>query len=560
MSTSRQQPVNIDELEPDEDVAPIRTGKVLGRYVLCFELANGGMATVHLARTESAAGFDRLVALKIIHPHLAKQQEFVEMFLDEAKIAARIIHPNVCSVFDFGEQEGTYFLAMDYLVGENVNRVARAVWKRPDVAHRPGTLRVFARLIAEAAEGLHAAHEVRGDDGQLLGVVHRDVTPQNLFVGYDGSLRVVDFGVALAVGRSHHTAIGTLKGKYPYMSPEQVTQREDIDRRSDVWGLGVCLWEMLSGKRLFRQTSEFETLKAVTEATLPKPSAMNPRVPAVLDDIVMKALTRDRTKRFASARELSKALSNAIASLGGATASDVAELMEELFAKEKAEREVLMERARKLDPEHLSSARIVLRDLIAPPTVLPIPTAAPEPVEAEPPPRRLGLWMAISALIVLLLVGGAFAWTIGGADDADVPGDGAPVVVANTPPDSGPAEGALIAALPEPDAGTPDAGAHLPDAALPPTTGGGGHHRVGEAHHEEEEPTGDGRLSVVTPPGWAELFIGSRRVGRSPVELTLPAGRYTVRIMPYGEGPPIERSVRVNPHRSARLVVRLDPP
>jgi serine/threonine-protein kinase len=556
--------MNVDELEPDEDVAPIRTGKMLGRYVLCFELANGGMATVHLARTESASGFDRLVALKIIHPHLAKQQEFVEMFLDEAKIAARIIHPNVCSVFDFGEQDGTYFLAMDYLVGETVNRVARAVWKRPDLAQRPSTLRVFARLIAEAAEGLHAAHEVRGDDGQLLGVVHRDVTPQNLFVGYDGSLRVVDFGVALAVGRSHHTAIGTLKGKYPYMSPEQVTQREDIDRRSDVWGLGVCLWEMLSGKRLFRQTSEFETLKAVTEATLPKPSVMNPRVPAVLDDIVMKALTRDRTKRFASARELSKALSNAIASLGGATASDVADLMDDLFSQEKREREVLMERARKLDPEHLSSARIVLRDLIAPPSVLPIPTSGPEPIEPIEPeaaPRRTLMWGALAALIALLFVGGAAMWSLGGsdADDTVTVTDPSPALVASTPPDSGPVEGAVeVAALPL-DTGAPDAGAPARDAGLPPVSATG-HHRAGEPHVEEVAPEGDGRLSVVTPPGWAELFIGPRRVGRSPIELTLPAGRYTVRIMPYGDGPAIERSVRVNAHRSARLVVRLDPP
>jgi len=552
--------MSMEELEIEENVAPIRTGRMLGRYVLCFEIADGGMATVHLARTESASGFDRLVALKIIHPHLAKQQEFVEMFLDEAKIAARIIHPNVCSVFDFGEQDGTYFLAMDYLVGETVNRVARAVWKRPELAQRPGTLRVFARLIAEASEGLHAAHEARGDDGQLLGVVHRDVTPQNLFVGYDGSLRVVDFGVALAVGRSHHTAIGTLKGKYPYMSPEQVTQRDDIDRRSDVWGLGVCLWEMLSGKRLFRQTSEFETLKAVTEATLPRPSTMNPRVPAALDDIVMKALTRDRSKRFSSARELSKALSNAIAALGGATASDVAELMEELFSKEKAEREVLMERARKLDPEHMSSARIVLRDLIAPPTVLPVPVpmAAPESVEPEPGVRRPLVWVAVAAIVLLML--GVLAFALGrtnGVESAEVI-EPSPVLASAAPEDSGPNEGSVeVATLP--DTGPPDAGAAPHDAGLPPTSGG--HHRWGEVHHEEEEePTGDGRLNVVTPPGWAELFIGSRRVGRSPVELTLPAGRYTVRVMPYGDGPAIERSVRVTPHRSARLVVRLNPP
>ncbi len=575
--------MSTEDLDAEGSEAPITSGRVLGRYVLCYELASGGMATVYLARTEGSSGFDRLVALKIIHPHLAKQREFVDMFLDEAKIAARIVHPNVCSVFDFGQEEGTYYLAMDYLVGETMGRLMRAAWKKPGVVQRKNTFPIFARVIAEAAEGLHAAHESRGDDGQLLGVVHRDVTPQNLFVGYDGSLRVVDFGVALAVGRSHHTAVGTLKGKYPYMSPEQVTQK-NVDRRSDVWGLGVCLWEMLAGKRLFRQTSEFETLKAVTEARLPRPSEINPAVPASLDAIVQRALTRDRELRYPTARDMSKDLSAAISALGGATAGDVAELMDELFATERKERAALMERARKLDPEHPSTSKVKpapIRGGFGAPepvsTAAPLPTAAlgagavvppfvplpaldpgrndPSlPIVLEEPSTASSRALVLGAVglaLVLVIVGGIFLMLRGEGEDT-------------------PSTPLAIAALPDvpllEDAGMPDAG--LADAGAPD----GGRAASSERRRDRDAGTrrrggdvvapagGNGRLSVVTPPGWAEIFVEGRRVGRSPTELTLPAGRHSVRIVPYGDGTPIERTVVVEPDGSARLVVRLAAP
>lgn len=576
-----------EESESEETESAVESGRVLGRYVLCYELASGGMATVYLARTEGASGFDRLVALKIIHPHLAKQREFVDMFLDEARIAARIVHPNVCSVFDFGQEGGTYYLAMDYLVGETVGRLMRAAWKRPEVVQRKGTLSIFARVIAEAAEGLHAAHEARGDDGQLLGVVHRDVTPQNLFVGYDGSLRVVDFGVALAVGRSHHTAVGTLKGKYPYMSPEQVTQKP-VDRRSDVWGLGVCLWEMLAGKRLFRQTSEFETLKAVTEARLPRPSEVNPNVPPALDAVVQRALTRDRELRYPTARDMSKDLSAAVSSLGGATAGDVAELMDELFASERADRLLLMERARKLDPEHPSTSKVMpaphrggfgASESSVPSSVFPPPSSPPTiepaaldrmrrdpseptsrsasdisvPVTFDPlePPKTSTTqvpWAAIGAGVI-----GVGAMTAGAIHFFARPPEAVVAPAAIVIADSG-----------VPDAGVPDAGfdAGPPDAGVSAAPSERRRDRDAGPRRREvaAEAAGNGRLSVVTPPGWAEIYVEGRRVGRSPTELTLSAGRHTVRIVPYGDGAPIERSVTVEADGSARLVVRLDPP
>lgn len=539
------------ELEANENEAPIRSGRVLGRYVLCYELASGGMATVYLARTDGAGGFGKLVALKLIHPHLAKQREFVDMFMDEARIAARIVHPNVCSVFDFGEEEGTYFLAMDYLVGETAGKLMRTAWKRPNVAARKKTLATFAKVIADAAEGLHAAHEVRGDDGRLLGVVHRDVTPQNLFVGYDGSVRVVDFGVALAVDRAHHTAVGTLKGKYPYMAPEQVRQK-DVDRRADVWGLGVCLWEMLAGRRLFQQKSEFDTLRAVTELPVPKVSDVNPDVPPVLDAIVAQALSRDREVRFATARDLSRELDAAIATLGGASAGDVAELMDELFATERRERALLMEKARKLDPEHPSTSKVKpmppgLATGEATPTPSPLIAPLPGPAAPEPPARPA--WLLPAAGIgALLFVAIALALALGGSDEpAGVAAAAAHLADAGPLPADVPIDVGI-------DAPT-DAGVDAPiDAPA----------RREERRRREETSAapagGSGRLSVVTPPGWAEIYVGGRRVGRSPTELTLPAGRHAVRLVPYGEGTPIERSVTVQADATERLVVRLPPP
>src|SRR5262245_21397103 len=270
--------------------APQPVQRQLGRYQLMLELASGGMATVYLARVAGAAGFEKLVALKRIHAHLAKQQKFTEMFLDEARIAARIGHPNVCDVFDFGEADGTYYLAMEYLLGETVSRLMRKRTHDPSpwTSHE---LALLARIVAEAAQGLHAAHELRDDRGEPMHVVHRDVSPQNLFVTYDGAAKVVDFGIARARGRIHDTTTGSIKGKYAYMSPEQV-KNQTLDRRTDVWALGAILWEMLTRKRLFRRDSEVDTLMAVNDEAIAPPSSVRSDVPTSFDPIVMGALTR----------------------------------------------------------------------------------------------------------------------------------------------------------------------------------------------------------------------------------------------------------------------------
>ncbi|MFS8065792.1 MAG: protein kinase domain-containing protein, partial [Byssovorax sp.] len=275
----------------------------LGRYRVVDEIGVGGMASVHLARMDGPGGFQKWVAIKRIHPHLVEDDQFVDMFLDEARIAAGINHANVAQVFDLGKDDNTYWIAMEYLHGEPLREVMRRAEERhmrikPDLA---------ARICADAADGLHAAHELRGKSGQLLGLVHRDVTPHNLFLTYEGYTKVVDFGIAKVADRLSSTRAGTLKGKLAYMSPEQVRGAE-VDRTTDIFALGVVLWELTTNQRLFRMDTDLDTLEKVQACVVPPPSTIMPGYPPELEACVMKALSKRKQDRFATAREFSRAL------------------------------------------------------------------------------------------------------------------------------------------------------------------------------------------------------------------------------------------------------------
>jgi serine/threonine protein kinase len=322
-----------------EELVSVEGDRVqLGRYQLRYEIASGGMATVYLARARGPGGFERPIAIKRIHPHLARKREFVDMFLDEARVTARIVHPNVCSVFDFGESEGAYFIAMEYLVGQSLAAVLARLSERPDLAGSTRWLGLAARIVADACEGLHAAHELKDETGAPMSVVHRDATPHNVFVTYDGAVKMVDFGVALAEGRTHQTQNRMLKGKLAYMPPEQV-RGEKLDRRADIWSIGVCLWELLAVRRLFALSSDAAIVEAVARAPIAPPSAFAPAVPAKLDAIVLRALSRDVDARYPTARALGRELGVFAASVGvGTGLADLSEMMEELFASERAEK------------------------------------------------------------------------------------------------------------------------------------------------------------------------------------------------------------------------------
>ena len=286
----------------------------LGNYELIQELAAGGMATVYVARHIGAAGFERLVVIKRVHRHLLKDEEFTTMFLDEARMASKIHHPNVVPVTNVVEESGELFLVMDYVDAVTLSKL-RYVSSRNEEANPHGTVKrlsppVVARILADTLSGLHAAHEAVDMRGNRLDLVHRDVSPQNILVGADGIARLIDFGIAKAAERATHTATGSLKGKYAYMSPEQATGKP-VDRRTDVFAAGVVLYESLIGDRLFQADSQLEILKHITDMVIPPPSSRFPDIPEALDVVVAKALERDIDKRYATAADFLEDLERA---------------------------------------------------------------------------------------------------------------------------------------------------------------------------------------------------------------------------------------------------------
>lgn len=290
--------------------------RVVGRYALFDEIASGGMATVHFGRLVGPVGFSRTVAIKRLHPQFSKDSEFVAMFLDEAKLASRIQHPNVVSTLDVVTLEGELFLVMEYVQGEPLSKLVRSAAKRKERVPAHVVLSVMAGVL----HGLHAAHEAMSEQREPLNIVHRDVSPQNVLVGTDGVARVLDFGVAKAALRSQSTQEGQMKGKLSYMSPEQLNGMP-VDRRTDIFAAGVVLWEALVGKRLFAGNDAGEILAKVLTLEIPRPSqiaakkqdGMPPSKPISrkVSDVVMKALERDPKDRYQTAREFAIALEGA---------------------------------------------------------------------------------------------------------------------------------------------------------------------------------------------------------------------------------------------------------
>jgi serine/threonine-protein kinase len=287
----------------------------LGRYEILGEIASGGMATVFLGRVTGAKGFQRLVAIKRLHPHLESEEEFVSMFLDEARLAAKIRHPNVVGTLDVEDDEHLY-LVMEYVEGDRLLALLRHSAKTGEKIPPA----VAVRISMDTLAGLHAAHELCDDDGSPIGLVHRDVSPQNILVSVDGSVKLVDFGIAKASARLSVTRDGQLKGKIAYMAPEQ-TKRSEIDRRVDVFAMGIITWEMLTAKKLFNGESDVEVLNQLLFEPIPRLREVAPTVPASLDSVVARSLERDPAKRFSTAAEFADALERASKIFGGPAAT-----------------------------------------------------------------------------------------------------------------------------------------------------------------------------------------------------------------------------------------------
>ena len=326
------------------------------KYTVLASIGRGGMGEVFLARDEDGRRNHRLLALKVLLEEVGRDKELVGMFMDEASIMAQINHPNVLSVSDFGREKGHYYLAMEYLRGRPLVRVMIDAY----IEFEGLAPEIIASIGADAARGLHAAHTAMGSNQFPLNVVHRDVSPQNIFVTFDGSAKMIDFGVARASERISRTSAGQLKGKAAYMSPEQVLGQL-IDGQSDVFALGVCLWEMMAGRRLFKRDTDYATMESVLKHEIQAPSVFRPGDEA-LDKIVLGALVRDKNKRVPNAGELCRQLEDyARAKIRGRTEERVANLMTQLYGQiEKDERRLIQQLATRTATQEESRA---LREL-----------------------------------------------------------------------------------------------------------------------------------------------------------------------------------------------------
>jgi predicted Ser/Thr protein kinase len=308
-------------------------GERFGNYEIMRKLASGGMAEVLLAKQRSFGGFERLVCLKRILPHLSRQEDFLKMFQDEARIAANLIHPNIAQIYDIAQEAESYFIAMEYVRGEDLRRVYNQEVGRGKTIPRE----IAAQVAMGAAAGLDYAHRQQDLDGRPLGIVHRDISPQNILVTYDGFVKLIDFGVAKAAGKLIQTRSGVLKGKYSYMSPEQASG-DPVDGRSDIFALGITLYEITCGTRLFKKENELETLHAVIACNVVPPHEIVPGYDRALEAIIMKALAYDPEQRYTTAGELERDLEQYLIARGHPTsASHLATFMHDLFAEKLAD-------------------------------------------------------------------------------------------------------------------------------------------------------------------------------------------------------------------------------
>jgi serine/threonine protein kinase len=304
-----------------------------GKYTLFERIGRGGMADVFKSRVQGPAGFERIFVVKRILPHLSDDPTFTKMFIEEAKMSARLSHPNIVQVFELGAVEQEYFISMEYVRGRDLAETMRTLWARIG----PPRPELVAYVGREMCRALAYAHDVTADDGTPLGMIHRDVSPSNVMLSYDGAVKLLDFGIAKALGGEEQpeetgTQRGTLKGKFAYMAPEQ-TQGVDVDRRIDIFATGIVLHEILTGRRLFKGENDLQTVEKVRVCDVPPPSLQNPLCPPELDVIVLKALAKYRDDRFQSASEMADALDDVVHA-ARFQPSHLAQLMRDLFPAE----------------------------------------------------------------------------------------------------------------------------------------------------------------------------------------------------------------------------------
>ncbi|MBX7113700.1 MAG: protein kinase [Myxococcaceae bacterium] len=442
------------DFPPREPVGQVAV-RPFGAYFLVRKLAEGGMAEIFLAKQMGVEGFERNVVIKRMLQHLSNVPDFVSMFLDEARLASRLAHPNIVQINDLGFADGCYFISMEYLPGEDFSTVLRTSARRREYV----PYHVSLRVIAEAARGLHYAHEFTDAKGKPLNIVHRDISPSNIFVSYTGQVKVLDFGIAKAESRVTNTTAGVVKGKYMYMSPEQASSGA-VDRRADIFSLGVSMYEALTNTRPFARDSDLAILNAVLRCDFKVPRAVRPDLPVELEQIALKAMSHHPEDRYQTAEEMAADLERFLAATtsgsGGATLSS---FMASFFGPERLASKTRIESLNELaakgvdvpgfsnplspktDPDH-TQAGVVPQSLKQG-----TPALGPKPLPGRQDSKGRGaVLMAIVAALVAAAMAGAF-WVGGLVRNNELQDAGG----VNTSFDSG----AVVA--------TPDAG---PEAAV----------------------------------------------------------------------------------------------
>ncbi len=494
----------------------------IGRYEVVGRLAKGGMAEILLGRLTGPSGFERPVVVKRILPHLAHTSEFSTMFLDEARLVARIRHQNVVQVHELGEADGELFLVMEYLEGESVAGILRRFVGKGEFV--PYALAAY--LVAEACAGLHAAHELKDAEGFPLDLVHRDVSPQNVFVLYGGGVRLLDFGIAKASDRSSETAVGELKGKFQYMSPEQCLGKP-LDRRSDIFSLGVVLFELTTNRRLFKRENQLMTFKAICELPLVEPSQVIDGYPEQLKRIVFKALARKPDERYQTAAEMRRDLLAAARELGAGDepAESVARLMQNAFHDRITEKEEMLRRVGSGgEPTHIpandADSGVELPDVTEWVSSKRVSRTA-EAAEPETPRGKTG--RVLAAMLTLAVLAGATYFVFARLQSAPALSS----ETAGATPSSAP----TIAAAP-PAASSPPAASNLPK--------------------QVEQIV----LSIASRPSGAAVFLDGKKQGETPLSLSVDRSDSARDLkIEYRGFEPLERSVIPDQARSFDLAL-----
>jgi len=576
---------------------PTRLPKIcdFGRFELLGRLAFGGMAEILFASEATSAGARRYLVIKRILAHVADDESFVRMFLDEARLVMQLSHANICHIYEFGREEGSYFIAMEWVNGFPLGKLIRRARSKGGI---PSPLAV--RIIAQTAEALHYAHRAKDQSGRPLGIVHRDVSPQNIMVSYEGAVKLLDFGIARAKSHSSRTQAGVIKGKFAYMSPQQCLGHP-VDARTDVFALGICLYEALTGKSLYRRENEYETMQAVVSGPVPSLRQVKPALPAELDTIVQKALQKKAEDRFQTAGEMQDALEEWLAKTGSVVGrTRLADFMESLFEEE-------IRRGPLVDTEPFGGSMVSARAATATDSrsgeTGAFLTAADEQRQADGRSRRRLLVVGGVALTIAIAVATSIAWL--GAAEREPPLDAAPgLAVPRVPPDrqlpgetapSAEGTGAPVEPTPsppqaattgtvtvrsDPSGARVQIGAHDLEGTTPTEIGDleagtypvsvrrGGYRPwtgevVVEAGGEAEidailvraevvPATPPGRLSINTRP-WSRVYVRGRLLGTTPIgALRVPSGTVALRLVDR-DGRTHNRSVHVGVDEDKRV-------